>query len=341
MVLEIVHVVVLFAMLACGLVLVWYAHRINASHARGLAFLDAQDIDDRRCRSLAGKIRDAWHKEMDNSLRDTRAILGKLYSIAAETTSHERETHLIPPPIATSTVSMLAPREADAESDRERLSDSDAETSCMDKSLARAALALASDPLSVPETTPRPGASPVSRHRVSPRSVAAPGVYRAVSPPASATLLPSAPARIAAGIGPRPSVASVGPTAMVSTRRAPPTTVADPPISGVPSRRATVIGLQAVAEEAPDRISWQALKGNHGLGGSAHPATAAARFPETMMSMQAATDPGRASPSPARPVAHVETKTVCGECDSGFVAIGNRGIGKCGACEGSGLINAS
>ena len=54
-----------------------------------------------------------------------------------------------------------------------------------------------------------------------------------------------------------------------------------------------------------------------------------------MLSMPAAGQPARARPAPP-----VETKSICRECDGGFVAAGNGGIGKCYACNGSGFIDA-
>ncbi len=98
MVLEIVHLIILTATLACGLVVAWYAHRIHAAQARELAFLDARDIDLRRDRAEARHARQAWNKELHNWHRDTRAILGKLYAIAADSSAEERDTRLIPPP---------------------------------------------------------------------------------------------------------------------------------------------------------------------------------------------------------------------------------------------------
>jgi hypothetical protein len=120
---------------------------------------------------------------------------------------------------------------------------------------------------SAQDTIPQPGIAPVSRHRMSP-GARIPSAHRAVAPPASAQALPPEPARIAAGLGPRP-------------RPAP------------------------------------------------------ARFPGTMLSMPAAGQPVRARPAPP-----VETKSICRECDGGFVAAGNGGIGKCYACNGSGFIDA-
>lgn len=163
MVLEIIHLVIMVAMLACGLVVAWYAHRINATCARGLALLDARDLDQRRYRSDTGKVQDAWRKEMSNSLRDTRAILGKLYSIAAESSPHERDTHLMPPPDMRDAIGRSAPPTSAAGAESERPSDSDAETRCMDRGLALAALASASAAPS--ETSSRPEGSPAARRR--------------------------------------------------------------------------------------------------------------------------------------------------------------------------------
>ena len=98
MVLEIVHLIILTATLACGLVVAWYAHKIHAAQARELSFLDARDIDHRRHRAEARHAKQAWNKELHNWHRDTRAILGKLYAIAAESSAEERDTHLMPPP---------------------------------------------------------------------------------------------------------------------------------------------------------------------------------------------------------------------------------------------------
>jgi hypothetical protein len=292
MVLEIIHLVILTSTLTCGLVVAWYAYRIHAAQTRELSFLDARDIDQRRHRSEARHARQAWNKELSNWHRDTRAILGKLYAIAAETSPEERDTRLLPPPPAPPS---LAP---------------------------------------APETSPRPGIAPISRERVSP-GAPTPSAYRAVSPPASAQVLPSEPARIAAGIGPRPHASS-----LVSTRRPPPVTVPDPVSVAAPppSRRATVMGLQPLDEAAPERVSWEALKRNHGIGGSTRPTEAAraeARFPGTMHSM-----PSPVEPSSARAVAPVVTKAICRHCDGGLIAVGNGGIGRCHACDGSGFIDA-
>lgn len=161
MVLEIIHLVIMVAMLACGLVVAWYAQSIHASCARGLALLDARDLDQRRYRSDTGKVQDAWRKEMSNSLRDTRAILGKLYSIAAESSPHERDTHLMPPPDLRYPLGRSAPPTSAAGAESERPSDSDAETRCMDRGLALAALASASS--APPGKSSRPDGSPAKR----------------------------------------------------------------------------------------------------------------------------------------------------------------------------------
>lgn len=161
MVLEIIHLVIMVAMLACGLVVAWYAQSIHASCARGLALLDARDLDQRRYRSDTGKVQDAWRKEMSNSLRDARAILGKLYSIAAESSPHERDTHLMPPPDPRYPNGRSAPPTSAAEAESERPSDSDAETRCMDRALALAALATASP--APPGKSPRSEGSPAKK----------------------------------------------------------------------------------------------------------------------------------------------------------------------------------
>lgn len=301
MVLEIIHLIILTATLTCGLVLAWYAQKIHAAQARELSFLDARDIAQRRHRAEGRHAGQAWNKELHNWLRDTRAILGKLYAIAAETSAEERDTRLMPPP---TTPPSLAPA------------------------------------ASAPETSPRPGAAPVSRERPSP-GAPMPTAYRAVSPPASAPLLSSAPACVAAGLGPRPSASSLSSLAsLASTPRPAPVTVVDPPsVSSreAPSRRATVMGLQPLAEAAPERISWEALKQNRGLGGSSQATKAEARFPGTLLSMPSAAP---STPRISRPIAPVETKSICRGCDGGFIAVGNGGIGKCHDCDGSGFIDA-
>ena len=98
MVLEIVHLIILTATLAWGLVVAWYAHKIHAAQVRELSFLDARDIDQRRHRAERRHAKQAWNQELHNWHRDTRAILGKLYAIAAESSPEERDTHLMPPP---------------------------------------------------------------------------------------------------------------------------------------------------------------------------------------------------------------------------------------------------
>ena len=251
LVLEIIHLIILTATLTCGLVVAWYAHKIHAAQARELSFLDARDVDQRRQRAEARHAVQAWNKELGNWHRDTRAILGKLYAIAAETSAEERDTRLMPPP--THPPSITAPPSSTA----------------------------------APETSPQPGVAPVSRERPSPRD-STPTAYRALSPPASAPLLSSAPALVAAGIGPRPPAST-----LVSTRR---------------------------------------------------PAKVEPRFPGTMLSMPATAAPSSQSSSrpsrPSRPIAPVETKSICRECDGGFIAVGNGGIGKCRGCDGSGFIDA-
>ncbi len=50
--------------------------------------------------------------------------------------------------------------------------------------------------------------------------------------------------------------------------------------------------------------------------------------------------PAAGQPVRTRPAPPVETKSICRECDGGFVAAGNGGICKCYACNGSGFIDA-
>jgi hypothetical protein len=162
MVLQIIHLIVLTAMLTCGLVVAFYARRIHATQSRELIFLDARDVGKRRYRSEARHVRQAWYAEIRTWLGDTGALLGKLSAIAEESSPEARDTPLTPPPTSLPSSSSLAQ-----------------------------------------DTCPMPGRAPVSRERVSP-DAQMPGAYPAIAPPASATVLPSEPARIAAGIGPRP-----------------------------------------------------------------------------------------------------------------------------------------
>lgn len=161
MVLEIIRLVIMVAMLACGLVVTWYAQKIHTACERALALLDARDIDQRRYRAEAGKAQDAWRKEIGNALRDTRAILGKLYSIAAESSPHERDTHHMPPPTVRNESGRHALKPGDTRLEADRDSDDEAETRCMDKTLALAALA--STTSTPPATSRRPDSASSAR----------------------------------------------------------------------------------------------------------------------------------------------------------------------------------
>jgi hypothetical protein len=257
MVLEIIHLIILTATLTCGLVVAFYAHKIHAAQSRELSFHDARASDHRRHRLEARHVRQVWHKEVSNWLGDTRSILGKLYSIAAESSPHERDTRLMPPPAA-----------------------------------------------HAPDTSPMRGTAPISRERMSP-SAPLPRAHRGLSPPASASILPPAPARIAAGLGPRPH-----PTPHLATHRPPRVSVLDP---------------------AADRPSWE----DRDLDDTGPATDAHTRSAGTMLSMPSVRDPRAVSPIP-----WIETKTVCRECDGGFVAVANGGIGKCYSCDGSGFNHA-
>lgn len=356
-----------FASLVVLAVIAWYAREASSSLVRLFAFLDARDIEYRKDRTDDARARGVRVHSIDTWLRDTRAIWGKLFYaaerlrvIGEELVAPDRKTVEmrlppglkaplpagypadLPAPVPARADPALPPELVDLARRMDAAApngnrDSDAPTQLMDKALAVQALHAATDPPSVPETTPKPGAAPASRRRVSP-TVA----HRAMpAPPWSEPLLSAAPALAAAGIGPRPQPASMRAAPMVSTRRPPPITLADPASAGAPSRRATVLGVQPLHDEAPERVSWEALKREGLIGSTVRPKTAApARFPGTMMSMQAATEPGSAPPSPARRIAPIETKEVCRECDGGFVGVGNGGIRKCRACDGSGFVDA-
>lgn len=209
MVLDIIHLAIMLAMLACGLIVVWYVHKIHSSYISALVFFDAQDIDHRRNRADAVKARNAWHKEMSNALRDMRAMMGRLHSIAAEHSSSARNTPIVPSSIAPHSFPPSAPRIETARLQDERHRDSSAETQCKDTGFALAPMASA---------------------------------HRAVLPPASAAVLPSAPACIAAGLGPRPSPARTGAAAIGRQSIA-----EEQPAMGAPRFAATMPSMQAIS----------------------------------------------------------------------------------------------
>jgi hypothetical protein len=236
-----------------------------------------------------------------------------------------------------------------ANNEGNRLSDDGGETQILMKP---AGLTLSSAPLFIPETTPKPGVIPASRHRVSPTAETEgpgrrSGYHAPFFSPASIPALPSAPAQIAAGIGPRPSSSIVPAKGPVSRApHAPPVRLTDS------TRSVTLIGTMrasAIPPPPPDpsppgddpsnRTSWEPLKrGGGGMGASLRPAVAP-RFPGTQASMQAVTLPGSTSPSSRRRAAPVEVKEKCRSCDGGFVNVGTGGIGRCLVCKGSGLVD--
>jgi hypothetical protein len=196
---------------------------------------------------------------------------------------------------------------------------------------------------------PKPGVSPASRHRPNPSVEidvkSRRSGHHSPFASASASAQSSAPAQIAAGLGPRPSSSTVAATSPAS--RAPQL----PPVKLTDSTRSvTLIGtMRAVPtppvasdsapsdEEPGNRTSWEPLKRGGMIGASLRP-VAEPRFPGTQVSMQAVTPPGSASPASGRRAAPVEVKAKCRECDGGFVRVGAGGIGKCDACAGSGLV---
>ena len=240
-----------------------------------------------------------------------------------------------------------------ANNDGNRLSDDGGETQIFNNP---AGLILSSLPPSIPETTPKPGVTPASRLRVSPTAETGgpgrtSGYHAPFFSPASIPALPSAPAQVAAGIGPRPQSTSVHATGPTSRPHPPPVKLA--PRGAIPeaSRKSTLAGgAQAVQAAAPvlelaeqedeGRMSWAALKQAGMIGSSIRPPVVSQpRFPGTMVSMQAVTVPGSAPPSPARSVAPVVTKETCRACDGGFIHVGTGGIGRCSVCKGSGLVD--
>jgi hypothetical protein len=370
--------------------------RIDISFDRLRAFLDVQDINRRKdeTEEIAEVTIDralvrAW-------LPGTKILLGKLLAsterigtMGEELIAPGRSTVAMPPPQTmtgapppddvaplaapplVSAASPVAPalppsdaalspdlaevaRQMDAaNNDGNRLSDDGGETQILMKP---AGLILSSAPPSIPETTPKPGITPASRHRVSPTAETEgpgrmSGYHAPFFAPASIPALPSAPAQVAAGIGPRPQSTSVHATGPTSRPHAPPVKLASRGVIPEASRKSTLVGgAQAVQAAAPalelaeqeeeGRMSWAALKQAGMIGSSIRPPVVSQpRFPGTMVSMQAVTVPGSAPPSPARSVAPVVTKETCRACDGGFIHVGTGGIGRCPVCKGSGLVD--
>jgi hypothetical protein len=390
------EIIIQLAMLGCLAVLVWYAgealpvfNRIDRSFDKLRTFLDAQDVNKRadgiEDRAEMGPL---WGMGKQ-WLPATYSRLGKLLASAdgvkalMEELASQRRTFATPPP-----PSMTAPPPADeaaapvaataiasdavlspelvevarqmdaASSDGNRVSDYDGETQ-IHKSAALRALLSPDAPASMPDTTPKPGANPASRERVSPtaeiearsRTSAYHQPYSLPAPSGA----PSEPAQIAAGIGPRPP--SSRDPAEGSTRppHAPPVKLsARGAISQVSRKQTLVGGTQAVEmqratadsplpDDDPDkRLSWAALKQQGMIGASVTHPVSKPRFPGTMASMQAVTPPGTAPPSSSRrAAAPVEVKEKCRSCDGGFIHVGTGGIGTCKVCSGSGLVEAA
>lgn len=179
--------------------------------------------------------------------------------------------------------------------------------------------------------------------------------YHATFSPASAPVLPSAPAQIAAGLGPRPQSTSGLAKTPTSRPHSPPVKLPSRRVTPEVSRSATLTGGAEAASVEPvappstvpdhdpeQRMSWEALKRAGMIGSTIRPPTVAdPRFPGTMLSMQAVVPPGPASPSSARSVAPVQVKETCRGCDSGFVRVGEGGIRRCGVCAGSGFVETA
>ncbi len=370
--------------------------RIDISFDRLRTFLDVKDINQRKDETeeiaevaVIRNLVKAW-------LPGTQILLGKLLAsteriatIGEELIAPGRGTEAMPPPQSVtgvppaddvaplavpplaSAASPVAPapppsdaalppdlaevaRQMDAaNNDGNRLSDDGGETQIFKNP---AGLILSSAPPSIPETTPKPGVTPASRHRVSPTAETEvpsrkSGYHKPFFSPASAPSLLSAPAQVAAGLGPRPQATSVHATSPTSRPHPPPVKLA--PRSAIPEapRKDTLIGGAQAFQAAPPelelaeqggegRMSWAALKQAGMIGSSIRrPAVSQPRFPGTMVSMQAVTVPGSTPPSPARSVAPVVTKETCRACDGGFIHVGTGGIGRCLVCKGSGLVD--
>lgn len=378
-------IIIQLFMLGCLAVLVWYAgealrvfNRIDVSFDKLRAFLDAQDINRRA--DETEEIR-PLRELMKRWFPQTYSILGKLLSategaraVGDELAAQRRETTATPPPAnmtppladqvvaapaadAPPSDAALAPdlveiaRQMDAATREGRSSDFEGMTQVHARS---AVLPVDGAPPSIPETTPRLGVNPVSRHRVSPSVEidvkSRTSGYHSPFSSAPASVHSSAPAQVAAGLGPRPASSIVPANGPAS--RAP----HSPPVRLTESTRSvTLIGTMpasAIRPPLPDatppgddpsnRTSWEPLKrgGGGGIGASLRLA-AAPRFPGTQVSMQAVTPPGSTSPSSSRRAAPVEVKEHCRSCDGGFVNVGAGGVGRCQACSGSGFVEAA
>ncbi|MEP7122995.1 MAG: hypothetical protein ABJE95_18855 [Byssovorax sp.] len=339
-------------MLGCLAVLVWYAgealrvfSRIDASFDKLRGFLNARDIsrqaDETEERAEVGPLREL----IKSWLPLTYSRLGKLLSttedvrgIGAELAAQGRGTVVMPPPAhitepppAGGTVAPPAPppsvaelpsdleevaRQMDAaNNDGNRLSDDGGETQIFK--------------------------NPAEARRTS-------GYHAPFFSPASIPVLPSAPAQVAAGLGPRPSSSTVSARGQASRA------VHPPPVRLAESTRsATLMGTMPAPAIPPvpsnaappdadpgNRTSWEPLK-RGGMNGTALRPGAEPRFPGTQVSMQAITPPGSASPSSGRRAAPVEVKEPCRSCDGGFVQVGTGGIGMCRVCSGSGLVETA
>ena len=335
------------AALVCLGALVWYAgetllvlKRIDISFDRLRAFLDVQDIN-RRIGTVGEEL---------VAPRRSPVAMPPLQTMTGPPAGDDVAPALPPSDAALPPDLAEVARQMDAaNNDGNRLSDDGGETHILNKP---AGLNLSSAPPSTPETTPKPGVTPASRHRVSPTAQSeevrrTSGYHAPFFSPASIPALPSAPAQVAAGIGPRPSSSIVPAKDPVSRApHAPPVRLTDS------TRSVTLIGTiraSAIPPPPPDpsppgddpsnRTSWEPLKRGGGeIGASLRPAVAP-RFPGTQASMQAVTPPGSPSPSSRRRAAPVEVKEKCRSCDGGFVNVGTGGVGRCPVCKGSSFVD--
>jgi ribosomal protein S27AE len=365
-------------MLGCLAVLVWYArealrvfNRIDVSFDKLRAFLDVQDINDRRDEAEASAAETAFRVLINKWLPGTQILLTRLLSstervraIAEDIAAPARTTIAMPSPTSTAkapvdvAVAAAVPpdlaeieRQMDAVSDDgNRPSDDGGETQVLNKP---ASLILSSEASFIPETTPKPGVSPASRHRVSP--TAEPEVMSRVSGYHASYSQPAAPSQIAAGLGPRPRQVSASAKTPASGPHLPPVKPRTREGLAEATRTITLMGVaqpvgtaplagdSTLRDDDPDkRMSWEALKREGLIGSSTHPPLAVEpRFPGTMLSMRAVSPASAASPPSPRAAARVEVKEACSRCDGGFISAGHGGIRRCGICSGSGFVETA
>jgi hypothetical protein len=364
-----VGIILQLSMLGCLAVLVWYAgetlrvfNRIDLSFDKLRAFLDAQDISRRADETeellpFREKTKiwlfktSSFLDRLCSAVESTNALVGDLVDQERSTIAVPPPASLTPPPAArveapptpegppsgiTSAQEMAdIARQMDAVQADGRSSDCEG-TLVYSRS---ADASLVSVPPSNPETTPKRGVNPVSRHRVSTSPDL--GVnsrrsgYHSSFSLAAVPVQASAPAQVAAGLGPRPTSRAVhSPPVRLTESTRSTTLIGTMPVSAIPEMR---LDSEPPDNDPGSRPSWEQLK-RGGMTGTALRPVAEPRFPGTQVSMQAIVPPGSPSPSSGRRAALVEVKEACRDCTGGFVHVGTSGIEKCQVCSGSGLV---